>query len=135
VDAFEESGIAIKVLGETLPIRQWEVAGEFRRRIKRAFDEQGIEIPFPHSTVYWGAGVETRVRQLVENANLDKDSKATKSYRIRPRMKGEGRRTDKTQRFMLRSEATEVSGEIPPTPFSKGGDSHPRPLSQRERGD
>lgn len=71
VDEFEESGIAIKVLGETLPIRQWEVAGEFRRRIKRAFDEQGIEMPFPHLTVYWGAGVETRIRQLVENANMD----------------------------------------------------------------
>jgi moderate conductance mechanosensitive channel len=71
VDAFEESGIAIKVIGETLPIRQWEVAGEFRRRIKRAFDEQGIEIPFPHLTVYWGAGVETHIRQLVETANMD----------------------------------------------------------------
>jgi small-conductance mechanosensitive channel len=73
VDAFEESGIAIKVLGETLPIYQWEVAGEFRRRIKRAFDDQGIEIPFPHLTVYWGAGVETHVRQLVENAKMEED--------------------------------------------------------------
>jgi moderate conductance mechanosensitive channel len=73
VDEFEESGIAIKVLGETLPIRQWEVAGEFRRRIKRAFDEQGIEMPFPSRTVYWGAGVETHVRQLVENANMDEE--------------------------------------------------------------
>jgi small-conductance mechanosensitive channel len=73
VDAFEESGIAIKVLGETLPIYQWDVAREFRRRIKRAFDEQGIEMPFPHRTVYWGAGVETRVRQLVENANANKE--------------------------------------------------------------
>jgi small-conductance mechanosensitive channel len=91
VDAFEESGIAIKVLGETLPIRQWEVGGEFRRRIKRAFDEQGIEIPFPHRTVYWGAGVETRVRQLVENANLDKDSKADEELPYQT--KDEGRRT------------------------------------------
>jgi moderate conductance mechanosensitive channel len=73
VDEFEESGIAIKVLGETLPIRQWEVAGEFRRRIKRAFDEQGIEMPFPSRTVYWGAGVETHVRQLLENANMDEE--------------------------------------------------------------
>ena len=71
VDAFEESGIAIKVLGETLPIRQWDVAGEFRRRIKRAFDEEGIEIPFPHRTVYWGAGVETQVRQLVEDSKME----------------------------------------------------------------
>lgn len=71
VDAFEQSGIAIKVIGETLPIRQWEVAGEFRRRIKRAFDEKGIEIPFPHLTVYWGTGVETHIRQLVEDHKMD----------------------------------------------------------------
>jgi small-conductance mechanosensitive channel len=70
VDAFEQSGIAIKVIGETLPIRQWEVAGEFRRRIKRAFDEKGITIPFPHLTVYWGTGVETHIRQLVEDTKM-----------------------------------------------------------------
>ena len=54
VDAFEDSGIAIKVLGETKPIRQWEVMGELRRRIKRVFDEEGIEIPWPHTKVYFG---------------------------------------------------------------------------------
>jgi len=71
VDNFEQSGIAVKVVGETLPIRQWEVAGEFRRRIKQTFDREGITIPFPHLTVYWGAGVETNIRQLVENSRLD----------------------------------------------------------------
>ena len=48
VDAFEDSGIAIKILGVTKPIKQWEVMGELRKRLKRAFDEEGIEIPFPH---------------------------------------------------------------------------------------
>jgi small conductance mechanosensitive channel len=48
VDAFEDSGIAIKVLGDTKPIRQWDVMGELRLRLKKAFDEEGIEIPFPH---------------------------------------------------------------------------------------
>jgi small-conductance mechanosensitive channel len=51
VDAFEDSGIAIKILGDTEPIRQWEVMGELRRRLKKAFDEEGIEIPFPHVTL------------------------------------------------------------------------------------
>ena len=55
VDAFEDSGIAIKILGETKPIRQWEVMGELRRRIKRVFDEEGIEIPWPHTKVYFGS--------------------------------------------------------------------------------
>jgi len=30
------------------------VMGELRRRIKRKFDEQGIEIPWPHTKVYFG---------------------------------------------------------------------------------
>ncbi len=56
VQEFGASGIAIKVMGETVPMEQWAVAGEFRRRIKRVFDDEGIEIPFPHMTVYWGPG-------------------------------------------------------------------------------
>jgi len=51
VDAFEDSGIAIKILGDTEPIRQWDVMGEMRKRLKKAFDEEGIEIPFPHVTL------------------------------------------------------------------------------------
>ena len=54
VNNFADSAIDIRCLGQTLPIRQWEVAGEFRKRVKRRFDELGIEIPFPHQTVYWG---------------------------------------------------------------------------------
>ena len=54
VDAFGDSGIVIKVVGETQPIKQWDVMGELRRRIKKVFDEQGIEIPWPHTKVYFG---------------------------------------------------------------------------------
>ncbi len=36
----------------TAPLKQWEVAREFRRRVKNEFDRLGIEIPFPHQTVY-----------------------------------------------------------------------------------
>ena len=70
-EEFGDSGIAIKVLGETKPIRQWEVAGEFRKRVKIAFDKAGIEIPFPHRTIYWGAGVETQVREGPEESRLE----------------------------------------------------------------
>lgn len=54
VDAFEESGIALKILAKTKPIKQWEVAGELRRRIKITFDAEGIEMPFPHRVVIHG---------------------------------------------------------------------------------
>jgi small conductance mechanosensitive channel len=52
VDAFCESAITIKFFIKTPPLKQWEVKRELLRRIKRAFDERGIEIPFPHRTIY-----------------------------------------------------------------------------------
>lgn len=51
VEAFEDSGIAIKILGVTKPIKQWDVMGELRKRLKKAFDDEGIEIPYPHRVV------------------------------------------------------------------------------------
>jgi small conductance mechanosensitive channel len=54
VDDFSDSGIIIKIVGETQPIKQWDVTAEYRRRIKKVFDEQGIEIPWPHTKVYFG---------------------------------------------------------------------------------
>lgn len=46
-----ESAAIVKVLGETQPLRQWEVAGELRRRLLAAFAREGIEIPLPQVVV------------------------------------------------------------------------------------
>ena len=54
VENFADSAVVIKARLKTKPIQQWTVGREYRRRLKKAFDEQGIEIPFPHRTVYWG---------------------------------------------------------------------------------
>jgi small-conductance mechanosensitive channel len=54
VDNLGDSGIDIKILGEVKPMEQWNVAGELRLRLKKAFDEEGIEIPWPHLKVYFG---------------------------------------------------------------------------------
>lgn len=54
VDKFGDSGIEIKVLGDTKPLRQWAATGELRLRLKKAFDQEGIEIPWPHAKVYFG---------------------------------------------------------------------------------
>lgn len=53
VDQFADSGVIIKCRIMTKPIRQWAVGREMNRRIKNAFDTHGIEIPFPHRTLYW----------------------------------------------------------------------------------
>ncbi len=54
VDDFADSAVVIKARLKTLPIKQWFVGREYRRRLKKAFDESGIEIPFPHMSVYMG---------------------------------------------------------------------------------
>jgi len=54
VDNLGASGIDIKILGDVEPIRQWDVMGELRLRLKKAFDAEGIEIPWPHTKVYFG---------------------------------------------------------------------------------
>jgi len=54
VDDFADSAVIIKIRIKTAPIHQWTVGRELRRRIKKAFDERGIEIPFPHLSVYFG---------------------------------------------------------------------------------
>ena len=54
IDKFADSAVVIKARMKTLPIKQWTVGREFNRRLKKRFDEDRIEIPFPHRTVYYG---------------------------------------------------------------------------------
>lgn len=54
VDKFADSAVIIKCRLKTRPGRQWAVGREFNRRMKKQFDQRGIEIPFPHTTVYFG---------------------------------------------------------------------------------
>lgn len=56
VEALAESQVTLRCRFKTPPIRQWDVAREYRLRLKKAFDREGIEIPFPHRTVYIGRG-------------------------------------------------------------------------------
>ena len=52
VNDFADSAIVVKILGETKPLKQWEITGELRKRLKVAFDKEGIEIPFPQRVVH-----------------------------------------------------------------------------------
>ncbi|MGC9373631.1 MAG: mechanosensitive ion channel family protein [Bacteroidales bacterium] len=58
LDKFDDSAIVIKARLKTNPGEQWSLGREYRRRLKKAFDEKGIEIPFPHTTVYWGEEIK-----------------------------------------------------------------------------
>lgn len=54
VENLADSAVIIRMIAKTIPLKQWDVARELRRRIKKRFDAEGIEIPFPHLTFYWG---------------------------------------------------------------------------------
>ncbi len=52
VDRFGDSAVVIKARIKTPPIQQWTVGREMNRRLKKRFDELGIEIPFPQRVVH-----------------------------------------------------------------------------------
>jgi small conductance mechanosensitive channel len=54
VDQFGDSAVVVKVRLKTVPGKQWQVGRAMNRRIKKRFDEEGIEIPFPHQSLYFG---------------------------------------------------------------------------------
>ena len=75
LDKFGDSAIVIKARLKTIPIKQWWVGREFNRRMKRRFDELGIEIPFPHTTIYFGenkgGGAPPAFVQMASKAGVD----------------------------------------------------------------
>ena len=52
LDSFADSAVVVKALGKVEPAKQWDVAGEYRRRLKVAFEKEGISIPFPQRVVH-----------------------------------------------------------------------------------
>jgi moderate conductance mechanosensitive channel len=89
VDKFADSAVIIKTRFKTKPIKQWDVGREMNRRIKKKFDEVGIEIPFPHQSFYFGdaskpvriemepvdrAGLKQIVREVLGELELARNS-------------------------------------------------------------
>jgi small conductance mechanosensitive channel len=62
VENFTESGVVVRMLAKTRPLKQWDVGRELRARLKEAFDREGIAIALPHRVVLqpndarWSAG-------------------------------------------------------------------------------
>ncbi len=72
VDKFGDSAVIIKGRIKTKPVRQWMVGREYLRRLKYAFDENGIEIPFPHRTVYYGEASKPFELEILERQQEEK---------------------------------------------------------------
>jgi small conductance mechanosensitive channel len=71
VDSWADSAVVIRCRFRTVALEQWGVKREYLRRLKAAFDEHGIEIPYPHMTMYAGQDREGKapafpLQQLAE---------------------------------------------------------------------
>jgi moderate conductance mechanosensitive channel len=69
VDSLGDSAVVVRARIKTKPGEQWNVGREYRKRIKNTFDAKGIEIPFPHTTVYWGEAINP-LKLKLENERI-----------------------------------------------------------------
>lgn len=54
VESFDERALVVRARIKTQPAEQWQIGREYRRRLKRAFDAHGVEMPSPHQRISWG---------------------------------------------------------------------------------
>ena len=76
VDKWADSAVSLRCRVKVKPLEQWGVRREYLRRLKLAFDARGIEIPFPHLTIYAGVAKDGtappfRVHDATGSAKLD----------------------------------------------------------------
>ncbi len=64
VERWDDSAVVVRCRFKVAPLAQWDVRREYLKRLKQAFDERGIEIPYPHVTVYAGADRQGRAPPL-----------------------------------------------------------------------
>lgn len=75
LDSFGDSALVVKGRIKTKPIQQWSIGREYRKRLKEIFDENRIEIPFPHQTIYWGEEIDPLKLTMEKADEKAKDSK------------------------------------------------------------
>ncbi len=117
VDAFLDSAVLIKARIKTMPIKQWMVGREFNRRMKKRFDQLGIEIPFPHQTIYFGEdkqGKAPPARILVDATQIEGPHSGAESAESKPKAK----RARKVKALPPQEEFPRAE---PPPPQSEGG--------------
>jgi len=52
VESWGDSSVVLRARFQVAPLQQWTVRREYLRRLKKAFDDAGIEIPFPQMTLH-----------------------------------------------------------------------------------
>ena len=75
LDRFEDSAVIVRARLKTTAGKQWGIGREYNRRLKTAFDTRGIEMPFPHQTIYFGEDKEGRAPPAFINLKPATESK------------------------------------------------------------
>ncbi len=102
VDAIRDSAVWLRGRFKTVPLTQWMIRREFTRRIKIAFEAHGIQLAFPHQTIFFGVDkqghaeplhvVQERARPLAEHkippAPAEKPAQETEGQPSAPENKG-----------------------------------------------
>ncbi len=106
VTALADSSVNIRVRIKTLPGNQWAIGREYNRLVKRHLDAAGIEIPFPHLTLYFGEDKQGNAPAMplkmlndvkmindtsneVQSANKEPGERSSKSAEYNPTEKGD----------------------------------------------
>jgi small-conductance mechanosensitive channel len=64
LNSFGDSAVVLRARIKTVPGSQWGVGRAYNAILKRIFDERGIEIPFPHQTIFFGEAKDGRTQAL-----------------------------------------------------------------------
>ncbi len=64
VNSFADSAVVVRARIKTVPGTQWGLGRAYNGILKRIFDARGIEIPFPHQTIFFGEAKDGRTQAL-----------------------------------------------------------------------
>ncbi len=117
LNSFGDSAVIVRARLKTKPLTQWATGREYNRRLKAAFDERGIEIPFPHTQIYFGEDKQGRApaaRVVIEDARADADAPAAASSSEEEERENRTKRRERTPRG--------GTGDVPEDAGSSGDD-------------
>ncbi len=96
ITALADSSVNVRIRIKTLPGTQFGLGRAFNRLVKKHFDAAGIEIPFPHQTIYFGQekdgsapAANLRMIEAAPEGNAD-DRDYSRDRRARPNPKHKG---------------------------------------------
>lgn len=82
VEALSADAVVVRLVVKTVPLQQWKVSRLLRERIKAAFDEAGVEMPFPQRTV-WVRTESSQTKEAVEAVTVGDGSSRERAQSTR----------------------------------------------------